>query len=126
SEEQAHKVAALLSSVDESVLWEKAREYSLTPIIAHSLSRAQSHAKISPRWLNMHEQTRQRLALYFQELEEVAIELSNRGVQLILLENAAIARTIYDCWGCSIFGDFDLLIRPEDILSAHHCLVQRG
>ena len=64
--------------------------------------------------------------LVFHELESVLRSLADRGVSLILLKGAALARTVYAEAGVRPMGDLGLLVQRHDVPAAEAVLEAVG
>lgn len=120
------RIRELYSHDCDDTLWRVANQNKIAPIVAHALMDAFDADKIPSRWVLAHQVNVARISAYLDELERVAGALSSKGVRLIVVENAAIAKFIYPCPGCFSFGDLDLLVRNDQLTLAHRVLVSIG
>lgn len=118
------ELARLWSVLGEGAAWAVADEHELVSVAPVALQRA----GVSPpaRWVHRANQVRGRLSLYMAELDRAAGALRLRGIPLVALKNAGIARGVYpDLAGCPM-GDVDVLVQPERFRDAHQCLLGLG
>jgi len=64
--------------------------------------------------------------LAFHELEAVLHALADKGITVILLKGAALARTVYAEAGVRPMRDLDLLVRRQDVRAARNALEAVG
>jgi len=107
-------------------IWEFAQRNRVEPIIAHALMNALGPDNVPAHWRQAHEESYQRISAYLAELDRIAARLAEEGVTTIVIENGALAKAIYPCPGCFVFGDLDLLVRREEIPIVHHVLTDIG
>lgn len=115
---------ALYSGLTDDVAWEVAAEHELEGAMAHKLLDA-GGAK-SERWQEAHDRIAKRIGAYLSEVDRLAELLAAKGIPLVALKNAGIARGIYTCAGCSPMGDVDLLVRRADYVAVHEFLLSEG
>lgn len=121
-----HRITALYDTIDDSEIYEIAKNHSIKSSTAHALIDSLGERRVERLWKDIYSKTERRVSNYFEELERIADEFSGDNIKVVLLENGAIARTVYKYWGSYEFGDFDLLILPEQIPSAHQRLLDLG
>jgi hypothetical protein len=114
----------LYQAAGDRALWEACEEHELSGHFAHKL--ADAGLPVPEHWQNAHHQTETRISAYLTELDHVADILARRGIPLVALKNAGIARGLYRCAGCSPMGDVDVLVRRADFADAHRLLVTDG
>lgn len=92
----------------------------------HTAIDVATSAKPLVRFQLAHQALTERISEYLQELDQVAAALHSRGIRVVALKNAGIARGLYRCPGCSPMGDVDLLIAPSHFRAAHAELLELG
>lgn len=126
SKEKAEGLKFYYSTVEDENLWSFSRKNRLTPVMAHALADYVGWENLPDRWRQLHEETRIRISSYLEELDRVAAILADFGIEVIVIENAALARAVFPCVGCFNFGDLDLLIRPNHLVNVHDILLSQG
>ena len=122
--ESESEVVALYSTLADETAWNIAREHELEGVLAHKLLGAGGSK--SERWQTAHKQDEHIIGSYLAEVDRLAELLLARGIPLVALKNAGIARGIYRCAGCSPMGDVDLLVRRTDYVVVHEFLLKEG
>ena len=120
------RVAALFDKVGDEAAWTAACAHELESHIGHKLMHSRGASSVPERWKEAHAKVAARIGVYMSMLDEFAEALSARGIPMIALKNAGIARGIYTCLGCSPMGDIDTLVRQDDFWPAHETLLGLG
>ena len=110
--------------IDE--LWEFSRQEETESIVGSKLIDIFGENFLDGKWINAVNLVKSRLELYMQQLDRVANELTSKGIPLIALKNAGIARGIHTKLAECPMGDIDLLVKPSDFHRAHEILSELG
>lgn len=91
-----------------------AQANQISPIIAHALMDALGPQNVPYHWRHAHNITFMRISSFMEEMDHFASELTLKGVKVVVIENAALAKKGHYCLGCFNFGDLDFIFQPED------------
>jgi hypothetical protein len=116
----------LILDVGLDKLWEFSRIEESESIVGSKLIDILGKNALDRKWIKSVNQVESRLNLYMQQLDRVANELSSKGILLIALKNAGIARGIHKKLAECPMGDIDLLVKPSDFHRAHEILSDLG
>jgi len=114
------------SKIDGGALFDIAKNNEVESIVAHSLIYAFDTEKIPAHWSLAHEDVFNRISGYMKELDRIAGVFVVKGIPLVALKNAGIARGIYPCPGCCPMGDLDVLVDKKHFRKAHEILLNEG
>ena len=118
----AHASArGLVTMLGESAALALAREHDVASLISHALGE-----DASDDWHEAHAAVSERMEGYLAELDRVASVLAAKGIPLVALKNAGIARALHPCAGCCPMGDLDVMVRRCDFREAHRYLLELG
>ena len=98
------------------------------PIVAHAVLDARtgsSQSELEP-WRALHDASVRRMEVMMRVLDDAAAALHAKGIRLIALKNAGIARGIHTCAACTPMGDLDVLVDPARFHEAHEILSATG
>ena len=126
SNEGVDRVVDLYQKAGDEAAWTAACAHELESHIAHKLLERLSHEDVPERWKAAHDRVALQIGAYMGLLDEMAAALEARGIPMIALKNAGIARGIYPCHGCSPMGDLDVLVRKADFAAAHAAIQDLG
>jgi hypothetical protein len=113
----------LVVSLGERKAFELAHVNQIDSHLSHAL---RDVSTLGSRLQKVHEEVYNRLSAYIVELDQIAGVLAVKGIQVVALKNAGIARGIYPCPGCCPMGDVDVLVRKRDFRAAHQILLNEG
>jgi len=107
------------NGVDWEAMWELASAERVAPLLYHTNRRND----LLPKWLvdrcrSEYVETGAHNALRMRELAGVLSELSNHGIEVIVLKGAALVEQVYQNLGLRPMLDIDLLVRRHDIRAA--------
>ena len=111
---------------DENILWELASKNKTVPELAHSLIIHMKGEHVSERWRTSHALSLHQNTQYLLELDRISILAKAQDLQLCLIENGSIIRTVYRCAGCFSSRDLDVLIKPGDRPMIDKLLLEEG
>ena len=100
-----------------------ARCNEVEAIVAHAAMRSLGPEGVSEVWRDAHARNKAKIVSYMAELDRLAVLLADRGIAVVALKNAGIARSIYPCPGCCPMGDLDLLVEKRHFRNAHEILL---
>jgi hypothetical protein len=123
---KADRVAGLFQMTGDEAAWNAACAHELESHIAHKLLLRLGSLAVPDRWKAAHDRVALRIGVYMRLLDEIAAALDARGIPILALKNAGIARGIYPCLGCSPMGDIDVLVRKAEFTAAHAVILDLG
>ncbi|MBQ4360569.1 MAG: nucleotidyltransferase family protein [Proteobacteria bacterium] len=116
-------IDSLYKQCQERRLYLFAEEHECASIVA---ARLQALSKSSPQWDYALDDWKYRLNQRFEALDALADALKQKGIPLIALKNAGIARGIYPYPEECPMGDFDVLVKKSDFEAAHEVVMSQG
>jgi hypothetical protein len=120
------RLRSLYLASDDDSLWSFSSRNRVEPLVAHTLMNVFGPDNIPSRWRRAHDESLSRISAYMAELDRVAVQLAEAGIQLAALKNGGIARGIYPCPGCCPMGDLDVLVEKRHFQQAHEILLGMG
>lgn len=105
-----------------SRLFAFADENRVLPILGHVLQYVPTNSAMSGLWASSHRRAEKQIKVLMALLDQVAERLERRGIPLVALKNAGIARGIYPCAACCPMGDLDVLVEKSRFREAHEIL----
>lgn len=113
-------------SLGDEAVWEFAEREGAASIIGEKLRAVLGEEQTPRRWLDAVEATKQRVALYMEQLDRAADALAKEGIPLVALKNSGIARGLHTSLASTPMGDVDVLVSPKDFRRAHDILERLG
>ncbi|MCA9180510.1 MAG: nucleotidyltransferase family protein, partial [Planctomycetales bacterium] len=123
---QAQALRDMIETLGTAEAYKLAERNDVACIVGHAADRGTLANEVAAPFALAHTQTMQRIARYMARLDHVAETLAARGIPLVALKNAGIARGIHGCYGCCPMGDVDVLVRRSDFCESHRALVELG
>ena len=120
AERQSEGADRLLSLLNDEA-FDVAKDNDVACMVGHALDE-----RGGEEWKAAHAEVQERISQMMKELDSVAELLHEKGIPVVALKNAGIARGLFDCPGCCPMGDLDLMVRKSDFREAHQLLVADG
>ena len=120
AERQSEGADRLLSLLKDEAI-DVAKDNDVACMVGHALGE-----RGGAEWKAAHAEVQERISQMMKELDSVAELLHEKGIPVVALKNAGIARGLFDCIGCCPMGDLDLMVRKSDFREAHKLLVADG
>ena len=122
------------SDFDYDYFFLTANKHKISPLIGYHLINnpdirdlvKRSHPNLWKQFIALYDLTRLYNQKMYMNLDKVKSLFSANNIRFVVLKGPVLAKTVYKDYGMRIFGDLDLLIAPEDMLKAHHALVDHG
>jgi len=119
------------SDFDYDYFFLTANKHKISPLIGYHLINnpdirdlvKRSHPNLWKQFIALYDLTRLYNQKMYMNLDKVKSLFSANNIRFVVLKGPVLAKTVYKDYGMRIFGDLDLLIAPEDMLKAHHALV---
>ncbi|MDY6854694.1 MAG: nucleotidyltransferase family protein [Thermodesulfobacteriota bacterium] len=121
-----NQIARTYARIGDTALWNAAKANRIAPIVAHTLTDVLGAENIPSHWQEAHHETHRRISAYLTELDRIAKQFAEKGIQLVALKNGGIAHGIYPCPGCCPMGDLDVLVEKNYFKDAHRVLIENG
>lgn len=111
---------------NSDAVWDLANRNRVTSVVAISLVKAWGAEQVALHWRQTIVNARDKISLALKELDRIACILEKNGINVVVLENGALARAVLPSPELYQFGDFDLLILPSHFTSVHTLVVNEG
>lgn len=97
------------------------------PMVAYELLKIEDVSlSLRDEWQSVFDRSAERMKIMMTVLDEVGEILAQKGIAVIALKNAGIARGIFPIPACCPMGDLDVLIDRQDFRKAHRALLGAG
>ena len=126
SKDEINYFVELYNKYGEELMWNMASINKTIPEVSHSVLEWIKPDLYSNKWLNAHETSHDKNSKFLNELDRVTLIAHRFGIQMCLIENGSIIRTVYECPGCFSSGDLDVLVLPGDIEKIDKMLLSEG
>ncbi len=113
-------IKELYAKCNDRLLFELAKEHELEGIVGERLVAV---GRAHGRWLEAIADWKYTMRCRLDELDALAEALAAKGIELVALKNAGIARGIYPYLSECPMGDIDLLVSKKDFVAAHEILL---
>lgn len=119
---------AKLSAPEQESLLDFARRNLIEPIVAFALLDAHGADDFPSRQRceEVYGASERRMRVMLGQLDLTADALHEKGIPVVGLKNAGIARGIYPHAGCCPMGDVDVLVKKSQFVDAHHVIENCG
>ena len=118
------RIAQLYATLSDETLWQMSVLNKVETVVAEALQEALDLTP--PHWQKAFAAASHIISEYLTELDRVCAVLASQGISTIVLENGALARGIIPVPGRFSFGDFELLVQPNQIDAIHKLLLVEG
>ncbi|MEZ4909311.1 MAG: nucleotidyltransferase family protein [Saprospiraceae bacterium] len=121
TENQKSLLKQNFKKVDADRLFQEAKNDEITSHLIYALE--ESGIEYNREWKEDFIETEKRIVNLMNELENVAIHLKEKDINVVGLKNAGITKGIYINYACSPMGDLDLLVSSKDFHKAHEIIL---
>lgn len=126
TEADLREIARLYPEVGDDALMQAATWNKLVPVVAHGLMAACDEDRVSAVWSTAHAEALAKTQAFFGALERVAAVLDDHNIPAAVIENGGVARGGYQCAGCFVSGDFEMLAEKRNVPEIHRLLEAEG
>ena len=119
-------IISLFDDIGDEELFSICQYNKIESIAAESLRLCFKDKGLGDNWQVSYDNTKELIASYMSELDNVSKLLANNDIDLVALKNSGITRGLYPFYGSCPMGDIDVLVRKSDFHNAHDILLNNG
>ena len=119
-------IISLFDDIGDEELFSICQYNKIESIAAESLRLCFKDKGLGDNWQVSYDNTKELIASYMSELDNVSKLLANNNIALVALKNSGITRGLYPFYGSCPMGDIDVLVRKNDFHNAHDILINNG